>query len=348
MQLQKSIFQETLVGLPTQLDILRVINIRGSNVFAPQKNLYTSLSVGDMGEQTVMDYIAKYGDPSWVILRNIWLSHFGELECDLILITKHSIYVIEIKNYTGKFTYENGKCYYNQNETKINPIEQVRKNKVDLQNILSQIYPNIKIEAVVIFVGADNEVEILSEINDIKVINRTQIRNFILQIKNKEERTYQNPLNANKIIQQLHKFEIQNPFMHAPLTPGEMNEIRGGIYCANCYNFNVQLTRLNIKCDCGLTESKEEAVIRTICDLGVLNYEDDLYRKDIVNFLAGDVSLSYIRKVLNMHFTVINNFSHSYIQNTRLPYSHNYEQYAIKKPKIFQHPNGDLTLFKTY
>lgn len=336
MQVKQSLYQKSITPPLTQHDFLKVIDIRGNKAFAAQKNLYKSLHAGEMGEQTVLDYIAQYGDPSWTILRNIWINHFGNLECDLILITRHTIYVIEVKNYIGKFSYKNGKCYFNDKETKLNPLEQVRGNKIDLQNILANIYSHLTVEALVIFASADNDVEIQSEVNEIKIITRAQLRSFIQQLKHKEQTGTKTPLDINKILAALHTHETTNPFMPDPLTPGEMVDVRGGIYCAHCYSFNVHITRLYIRCACGLTESKEEAVIRTICDLGVLNYKKHLSRKEINEFLAGDVSINYVRRILNKHFKTVNKSRNSYIINDGQPYEATARMYTIDQPKILQ------------
>lgn len=332
MQILQTDFQKNTSNLPTMLDFLTVINIRGTNYFNDKKNLYKTVYDGKVGELRVIEYIQTYGNPNWIVLRNIWLNHFGNSECDLILITKYTIYVIEIKNYAGKFTYKNGKCYFNENETTTNPFEQVRKNKVNLQNILKQIYPNLDIQAVTIFAGNDNDVEIQSELHDIKVIIRTQIRSFILQIKNSETNKI-DTLNPQKIIQTLNKFEISNPFMLDPLTPDEMNEIRGGIYCANCNNYNVEFSRLFVHCKCGLTESREEAIIRTICDFGVLTYKRDMYRKDLIQFVGNKTSESQIRRVIKKHFTMLSNSKYSACKNKRLLYKDLKSQFIVTRQR---------------
>lgn len=346
MKLLQTNFQLSMSKSPNQLDFLRVINVRGTNFFKDKKKLYKNLFDGKVGEQRVIDYIKKYGHSDWVVFQNVWLNHFGALECDLILITKYTIYIIEIKNYTGKFTYENGRCYYNNNETTINPIEQVRKNKVSLENILKKLYPHLKVQAVVIFTGDDNDVEIHSKTEDIQIINRIQIRNFILQIKTLETKSTGLVLNPTKIVNVLNEYEIINPFMQEPLTPDEMKCIRGGIYCANCHNFNLKSSRFYYECKCGLSESREEAIIRTVCDFGVLTYDYDIKWKDIINFVDNQASVTYIKKVINKHFTVTQNSSQSIIKNDNLNFNSYQTNRNIERPKIYHLDNQDFIIFK--
>ena len=58
-------------------------------------------------------------------------------------------------------------------------------------------------------------------------------------------------------------------------------------------------------CDCGGWETMEGAIVRTICEYGVLNQEKSLYPPDLHYFFNDQVSMDDIEKHLAKHFTAI-------------------------------------------
>lgn len=346
MKIHQTDLQKKLAKYPSQLDFLQVLNYRGSDYFEKQKKRYRSLRTGEMGEQKVIEYLRKYGERNWVVLQNIWLDHFGTFECDIILLTKHCLYVFEVKNYTGKFIYDNGKCYFDDYESSLNPIEQVRSNLVDLRNIYSRRFPHLPVKAAAIFVGKDNEVQIDSSIDDIQAVNRTQLRNFILDIVREERTERAHRIHFDQIIGQLTPYEIANPYIHAPLTALEMKEIRGGLHCSHCDGFNLKMSKFKVHCSCGMTESKEEAIIRTICDYGVLNYQSDLIRKELYKMLDAQISVTTLSTVLHKHFDVIHNNAYTYYMNKRQLYQKSYRLFDIKQGRTYTTSDDEVIILK--
>lgn len=336
MILQQTNFQKQIADLPTQLDFLRIIDRRGSSYFDTEKKLFSSLEAGNIGEERVLQYIQKYGRSDWVVWRNVWLNHFGEFECDIILLVNFTLHIIEIKNYNGKFTYENGKCFFENTETKLNPIEQVRANKVDLQRILGTRYPQLQVKAAAVFAGDDNEVTIQTPVEDIRIVSRTGIKDFIKNIAREDWNHPAPRLDPSEILAWLQPYEIQNPFMPDPLTPREMTHIAGGIRCANCHSDKLQTSKLYVTCSCGLSESREEAILRTTCEYGVLTYGHDISRQALFEFFNGEVSLSLLRNTIQKHFDVVNKQRYSYCSNPNVLYEKLTPSPRIKRKRKYQ------------
>lgn len=340
MVLTKLTLQEKNRNLPTQLDFLEILNIRGSSYFESQKKLYKSLKAGYIGEQKVYRYLEDYGLPGWSVLQNVWLQAFDRFECDLLLLTYQTVYLLEIKNYKGTFHYDNGKCYYDSKETSFNPIEQARKSLVNLKQICANISPNIQAKAAVIFAGEDHEVFVQSAPADIKIVTSNGLRNFILNIVKTENTMPSAPINTKNILQKLNQHEIKNPFQPTPLTHDEMKEVKPGIYCAHCHSFDVKTSKFKVICACGLTESREEAIVRTICDYGVLKYDGDLTCKELLPFFAGQVSRNLLFRTLHKHFTVIEKGKYTYCLNQQTAYEKISAQFHYTYPRIFQYKDG--------
>lgn len=341
----QTILQMKNTNLPTQLEFLQVIARRGSSYFKEEKRLYKSLQAGDEGERKLLQYLFAFGLPHWQVVRNLWLKDFKIFECDLLLITKHCIYIFEVKNYRGTFSYSEGQCFFNGNETPLNPFEQVRANTVSVRNYLNRLNIDIPVKAAVAFTGKDNEVFIQSQINDIEVVQSNGIRNFIEKLILEEKNSTHHSLTPELVIKKLEQIETTNPFMPEPLSEHSLREIKGGMSCANCMSFEMERTKFKVLCECGLEESLEEASIRTICDFSVLNFNKKIRRKELLQFLDNQVSLSFLKGILSKHFQRKNKSSQTYYEIKPRLYDEIREEFVIIEPRTFYHKSGERTIF---
>src|SRR5699024_12575770 len=113
MSLYQTEFSKESNKLPSLLDFTRITHRR--KLMDPKEGEYTlyRLEMGELGEQTVLDFIEKYGNKDWFVFQNVWMDYYGSYESDIILITKQAIYVFEVKNYDGDFEYVYGQSRIN-------------------------------------------------------------------------------------------------------------------------------------------------------------------------------------------------------------------------------------------
>lgn len=315
-ELQKEVAKE-----PTKLDFETVRYNRGLITTDTEKYAYNRLVAGEMGEATVLKYLKEYGREHWIVVPNLWMNHFGPFEPDLILLTTHKPYVFEIKQFKGEYSYNDGISKIDNIQRNIHPIHQARRNYKNVQEMVNKVYSNMTVEGALIFSGVDNFVDIQSEVHDLQIVPRNYLYVYIRKIIQEENRFKETPLNTNTLLSQFEKYEIENSFLPEPLSKEEMAKVQKGIYCANCKSYNVQIKRYTITCKCGFIETREEATVRTICDYGVLNFDKELTKKELLVFFDGQVSRNYLSKILDKHFTKVNKGGHSYNINKKLPYS---------------------------
>lgn len=333
------------VKFPSAYDFDAICSIRGLDYFKEEKSRFKSLDIGTQGERKVLQYLEDHSPKDWIVLQNIWLKNFDRFECDLILLTRYQVFVIEVKTYQGLFVYEDGRCFYNQTETSLNPFEQIRANHIHLKNMCRRLSPNIGVQSAVIFAGDDHEVVMKTPLEEIRVVTRNGIRNFIFDIIQQEKRIRANLLDKTAVIEMLEHYEINNPFQPQPLKNTEIEDhIRPGIYCANCHSFQVEIMKNSVICSCGLHESREEAIVRTICDYGVLTYNQPLMRKHLLAFMNQQVSPNNMTKFIHKHFKVIKNSSYTSYINYNLPYHRITNKFVGIKPRIYYKKNGDIII----
>ena len=290
--------------LPTQLELYTELNKRDA-LSIDNKEELVRLKSGLEGEQTILNYIKKYGEPHWKVFQNVWLDYYGKFEVDCMLVTRKQIYLFEVKNYTGHYVFRNSQCSCNGQKIGHNAINQAQKSYISFQNFLRQNQFNVPITGALIFTGIDCEVTVNDEVDDLKIVTRNQLRNFIWQIRNNERNYTRERVDTDHLIQILENYEINNPFLPEPISDETESLLQKGIKCSQCNSFEVDTSKSYISCRCGMHEPRENAIVRTICEYGVIHFDKDLVTTNIVNFFNGDYSRLTITKYLARHFVRI-------------------------------------------
>lgn len=306
--------------IPTSLDIQRILSIRSKTFTNKEKYLLDKLEAGAAGERKVLEFIKEFGEEHWVILHNIWMNLTGEQEYDIILITRHACYIFEVKNYSHLFSIENSICKINGHFMDKHIVTQTVRCKKNLKQILQNVPGKFKVHGVLVFIGEHSRIQIEDPINDIDIVLKNELRDYIQMIAQEEKAHSTSYIDSSKIIETLERFSINNPYPAQPNPYDKICSLRKGIHCGFCHNLNIKISKNKISCVCGYIESKEEAVIRTICEYGALNFTSALKKKELKIFMNNQVSDHYLRKVLDTHFIKVSNFSHTYYVNYKLPY----------------------------
>lgn len=288
------------------------------------------LETGRQGEQKVLSYLQQFGSEHWHVLPNLWLDYFGKFECDLLLLTTAGIYPFEIKNYTGQFEFKKSQCLINGKKVGHNAIAQAQKVFINIKNILTDASVPVNIQGAAIFIGPHNEVLIHDPIEDIDIVRANQLRNYIWKIV-QEERHYQGkPVDLQKILQVLKTYETENPFGQDNIPEEIKARAHKGIHCSHCGNFNLNTNLSYISCSCGMHEPRENAIVRTICEYGVIHHNKELTIAELVDFFDGEISRSTIRKYLKKHFKQIGNSKNVQYKNPMLPFNSIQEEFQLE------------------
>lgn len=323
----------------TKLEILRELDKRKA---LPEdlENERIRLDMGNQGEQKVLSYIQQFGCEHWQVIPNLWLDYFGKFECDLLLLTTAGIYPFEIKNYTGKFEFRKSQCLINGKKIGHNAIAQAQKVYINIKSILDGASIPVNLQGAVIFIGSHNEVVIHDSIEDIDIVRSTQLRNYIWKIA-QEERSYHGaPIDFQKIIQALNIFKTENPFGQDNIPENIKARVHKGILCSHCGSFNLKTNLSYISCKCGMHEPRENAIVRTICEYGVIHHNKDLTIAELVEFFDGDISRSTIRKYLKKHFAQVGNSRSIKYINKILPFNSLQKEFQLtnhRKLEIFHY-----------
>ncbi len=316
------------INLPTKLEVGRELKKREMTVEGLEH-----LEKGFAGERWVLDTFSEFGQKHWKILQNVWLDYQGVFECDFLVLTTVGMYTFEIKNYSGKFSFQNSTCLLNGKKISHNPIYQAQKAKVLIESLLQEKFPRMSVQGILLFIGEHHTVEIADRVDDLQILMRNELRNYIWAMERTERNLQGTGFDIDACAAWLEPFRTINPFGPEPIDLKTKEQLRRGICCSNCGRFDVDTKKSFVTCGCGMHEPKENAIVRTICEYGVIHFVQELKTADLFAFFNGQVSKSTLLKLLNKHFTKIGEHKASQYVNLRLPFACVQQQFRLEKSR---------------
>jgi len=314
-------YQKELAKQPTRLEILREINRRqGLEQSSKLKNEYIRLEKGYEGEKSLETYLTDYGDPNWFIIKNLWLDFNTNFEIDTLLITQAGLYSFEIKNYTGELEFTNNQWFRYGKKIGHDAISQTQKITTNLQYIIQKLpnAPNLK--GVLAFVGENNSVKINDDITDIKILIRNGIKDYIWDIMKDERKFPGYPPDVDALLKVFAEYEGKKSYVEEEITEKIKNNIKKGICCSRCGNFNIRTKEDVVICSCGIHEPKEQTIVRTICEYGVIHHGRYITTNELTQFFDGYISRSTVLRYLNEYFKKIGSFRNAKYDTGGLPF----------------------------
>lgn len=219
---------------------------------------------------------------------------------------------------------------------KNNSITQARRAYLSTREILEKYSTKVKVKGALVFIGIDNIVNIQSPVEDIEIILRSQLRQFIREIVEQEQESFRPSINKEELVKHFAKYQVSNPYLPRPLFYDEMTSLRKGIYCANCGSFKVETVRKQyIICACDFSEPRDRAIVRTICEYGVLQYDRNLKLEELYEFFGGDVSKSNLNRMLYKYFKTILKGRYTYHINMQLPIDKLSDNFQFSLPMLY-------------
>ena len=313
---------------PSQLDWLIEMDKRVELSEKSMKELYR-LKSGAEGEQFVLEVLEEFGQPNWTVLKNVWFEYNGYFECDIVVLTKAGIYTFEVKNYTGHFVFENMQCSINGERIGFNPINQTQYSYTNLEKLIHSEMPDVKVYGSLVFVGEYNTLKVHDAINGIQIVMRNELRNHIWEMRKQERDHYGAIVDMDYSIKLFKRYAAKSKFVPEPITEKMQLQLRKGICCSNCGSFNVEVSRIYIMCTCGMKEPLENAIIRTICEYGVIHFDKELVTSNLCTFFGEQVSRNTILRYLQKHFTKIGSNRNTTYHNYCAPFKLIYKEFNL-------------------
>lgn len=260
------------------------------------------LAAGYEGECEFDDWLSDYGRPHWKIFKDIWIDAGGTTQIDTLLVTGEGIYMFDVKNYSVALEYVDGKWFSGGKRLNKDIFIQQKRSMEKINLMHHRMGRPGGLYSSIVFINEHNDVKIVDDV-DIEIMMRNDIKRKIHQIA--DEENWNGRVNIEQAARAIETFIIPCPYKPRELEDAEFDRLHRGICCVRCSGFDMEVRRYHVRCGCGHSESKEKAVLRTICEYGVLRHDRELKINEIEKFLGNVVSRRRLTDLLRKNFKLV-------------------------------------------
>ncbi len=288
---------------------LQTLNER-TNLLTAEKSQLQRLIRGYSGESNLDKLAQSYFRHPELVMDDLNLVYQNErIQVDKLIVVGNVVYLIDVKNYLGSYTYQNNSWYCGNKLLTNNIFRQIDRAHDVLMQIFYANGLSLEIRRVLIFMDPTVKVEIKQPIGQ-KILQVEEVAAWLMKLNN-ETKIYPQE-NAKRWYDTLTKYSVPPYRPQEDFSSQTKRVLRPGICCPKCHKFDWTTYRYYLCCcHCGFCQSKEQAYVSTICDHGVLFFKENLKRKELKQFFGKDWSEKYIRTQLKKHFCLLSNHGRS-------------------------------------
>lgn len=258
---------------------------------------------GYYGEDEFAEWLKEYGNPDWLVYRNIWLSKGYQGEIDFVIFTPNKWIMIEVKNYDNFVTLGENQSYIGDYLLDKNPVEQVQRTYGILKRIATENPFKPEVEAVLVFMNTHCKVVRRDQCFGIPIYERTELRNFLQKLNTETQDAYFSQKQFNTVKDLVDKYRGQNPYETINLALCDFSKMSLGLTCGHCQGRELEIKHRFIHCNsCGYFESKSKTLVRMAKEYCLLYQKNEFTRQDIYNYIEGKIRLDGITKILSENF----------------------------------------------
>jgi hypothetical protein len=296
---------------PAELTFLKILNMR-MELTSNDKRKLINLEKGYIGEQIFSGRLQEICSPDESILLHSLLLECSNtvFQIDSLLITKHAIYLFEVKNFEGD-CYLEGDKWYNSTGIEINsPVLQLSRCDSLFRRLLQEIGFKIPVKPFIIFINP--EFTLYNAPMNHPIIFPTQLNRFLTKLKSNFT-----PLNKNHVnlAKKLIAAQIDDsPYSRLPRY--EYEQLAKGVLCCRCNSFITTITKMYLFCGkCGHKEKIVTGIKRNVDQYMLLFPNKKITTNSIQEWCKIIDSKKIIRKALNDNFNGKGHGKGSYYDN---------------------------------
>lgn len=285
----------------------------------PQENhRYDQLLKGFKGEKKLEKLFRKGNYNKITALFSCLYEHNSqEFQIDCTLITSDTIYLLEVKNYSGNYSMRNNSIYYLQTNREINnPINQLTRTEILFKNMLAELKINMQVRSFIVFVNKNFVLYNASE--ELPIILPPQIVRFFQKTN---ANAYAPTGHTTKIIEKLlQRNKYESNYERRPNY--NISECKRGSFCMYCHTRLDRTGRQIFKCrQCNKKFNVEEVVLYAVSQFHLLFPEKKIRIEKILDWCGDEISDGYMRKILTKHLENMpkSRYSYYYFQDKQLP-----------------------------
>lgn len=286
--------------IPTSLLVYETLHARQS-FSSKKRRLYEQLRKGFSGEHKLTTYL-KASDLNHVIPLYDCLFEVNnrELQIDCLLLTSDTIFLLEVKNYTGDYYLKNNELHYVQTNTQLyHPLTQLKRTEFLFKQMLHELKINWQVRSYVVFVN-HHFMLYNASIQD-PIIYPSQIERFL-------QKTNANAPALSERVERLANTLLKKRKQHsdyARLPTYRMEQLKRGVFCKYCVTKLKRKHQYSLICSaCKHLYTVDEVVLFAIAQYDLLFPKKKITTGAIVDWCGHQFSRQTIRRVLHKHLKI--------------------------------------------
>ncbi|MCM2535789.1 NERD domain-containing protein [Neobacillus pocheonensis] len=279
-----------------ELKILRILDLQ-MNLTVDEQKYYLNLEKGFEGE-VQFDLLTEKLQGECFILNDLLLEiNNTKFQIDTLIIYQETIYLFEVKNYKGDFCYEPDSFRTIYGKEIKNPLDQLKRSKSLLRQLIQNLGYNLPIEAYVVFINP--EFTLYQAPQDQPFIFPTQLNRFMKKLDMTPSKLNRK---HKKLADQLVSLHIsESPCTGLPTY--EYKQLKKGLTCKVCHSFSMSVQGKKLVCDvCGCEEEVESAFLRSVEEFKLLFPDQKITTNVIHDWCKVIKSKKRISRILGKNF----------------------------------------------
>ncbi|WP_026576567.1 nuclease-related domain-containing protein [Bacillus sp. UNC438CL73TsuS30] len=266
---------------------------------ADEKRYLSSLIKGFEGE-VKFDLLTEKLNSKPLILNDLLLEVGNtKFQIDSSLIFQETLHFFEVKNHEGDYIYDPENFRSVSGNTIQNPLDQLKRSKVLLRQLLKNLGYNLPIEGHVVFINP--EFLLYNAPPELPFIFSPQINRFMKKLDTKSSKINQWHMKIASQLAAMHLDKLSliklPSYQNAPLIMGPI--------CKVCNSFFMSPQGHRLLCnDCGCSETAEIAVLRYVEELKLLFPLRKITTNELFYWCGGVISKKRICKILGKYLQV--------------------------------------------
>ncbi|ADU31976.1 nuclease-related domain-containing protein [Evansella cellulosilytica] len=285
---------------PLKLVILRLLASRMKLQEEYEQQLY-STEKGYEGELEFDQWIATINDDYLVINDLLIESNGTTFQIDSVIICYDSIFLVDVKNYTGDFYFDGNKfCKRNKNREYKNPLLQLERAESLFRQLLNELGLSFSVKPQLLFINP--EFTLYNAKMDQPIIFRSQLKSFITKLQYPSQKLQKRHMHlANQLIS-YHQEESR----YTQLPSYTYGDLKKGIMCKECRGEMVRHNKFKLLCkQCGKKEDSVRAILRSVEEFELLFPTQDIKVSTIYDWCGGIVTEKAIWSAISKKYTLI-------------------------------------------
>lgn len=262
------------------------------------KRQFYRLKRGYLGELTFHNFLKMHQLRKPISLYSLFLEHDGAFfQLDHVNIVSNTIYIHEIKYFSGTYIFENNRFISRASQREINnPFIQLKRAESHVRQIVQNLGIRFQVVANVIFMH--DEFTLFQANPQLPLILRPQLRRYLSKNYQHNNNT-KNEMKLAKRLVSLHqnKNPFERPFNY------DFDTLNKGVNCPQCMGMMDRETSRMIACmKCQFTMSNKQALLFNLNQLKHLFPHKKIKTSLVSEWCGGLFSYYIIRNTIKKHW----------------------------------------------